>query len=172
MCCDLLDAFEALSPDHPDATLDFAGCGGGEEELIRRIAASPASGRVRYLGRLTGEEVHNILDETNLLICPTRSTFNEGLALVVVEAAIHGVPSLLSSVVPAKDLVADACVEFPADDTGALRDRLEQILSNPSLYRELRARTAQRREIFTDRSKSWGSELYRALVHWPGQAPW
>lgn len=162
---DVLDAFEALAPKHPEITLDFAGSGSAKEELVGRIGSSPAKERVRFLGHLSGGEVHAALAGADLLICPTRSTFREGLALVVVEAAAHGVPSLLSSVVPAKELMPEACVEFPADDVVALRDRLEELLLDASKFDGLCKGASASRDILYDRSRSWGSMLYLSLVH-------
>jgi glycogen synthase len=107
---DLLAAFEALSPDYPDATLEFAGDGNQAQELADTVERSAAP--VRYLGRLSADEVHAKLAQTDLLICPTRSQFNEGLALVVIEAAVHGVPSLVSSNVPAKDLFPGSVLDL------------------------------------------------------------
>lgn len=161
---DLLEAFKALAPRFPDATLAFAGAGSAGAALAGRIAASGCADRVRCLGLLAGAEMHAALDAADLLVCPTRTAFSEGLALVVVEAAVHGVPSLLSSVVPAKDLMAGACAEFPADDTVALQAGLEALLGDPARYRRLAEAARARREIFADRSQSWGSGLYRALI--------
>lgn len=164
---DLLDAFEALAPVHPDIRLDFAGTGSALGPLQARIASSIYSDRMRYLGQLSAPDVHAILDECDLLICPTRSSFNEGLALVVIEAAVHGVPTLLSSVVPAKDIVGDACLVFPADDAAALRDRMNEVIQDPLRFQWLRERVVIGRDAFTDRTRSWGTQLYRAFVHQP-----
>jgi glycosyltransferase involved in cell wall biosynthesis len=155
---DLLDVFEVLAPKHPEITLDFAGSGSAEEELVKRIIRSPARERIRFLGQLSGGDVHTALAGSDLLICPTRST-KEGLALVVPEAAAHGVPSLLSSVVPAKELVPEACIEFPADDTAALRDRLEEVLSSSYKFSDLRNGALKSREMLYERFKSWDSML-------------
>jgi glycogen(starch) synthase len=161
---DLLDAFERVAARYPEARLDFAGAGAAADELVRRIEASPVRGRIRFLGLLSAEQVHRALDGADVMICPTRSSFFEGLAVVVIEAAVHGVPSIVSSVVPAKDLMTDACIEFAADDADALRDSLENILADPSMFRELRDKTLLKRATFMDRSGSWGSELCRALI--------
>jgi glycosyltransferase involved in cell wall biosynthesis len=161
---DLLSAFEALAPRFPDLTLRFAGRGSAEAELARRIANSPVAARISLLGLLDGEGVHRALDAADLLICPTQAVFPEGLALVVVEAAVHGVPTLLSSVVPAKELFPGACVEFNPVEDGALARALTALAQNPDKLRELRDNVARRRDIFLDRRRSWGSQLFRVLL--------
>ncbi|HLQ18973.1 MAG TPA: glycosyltransferase family 4 protein, partial [Tabrizicola sp.] len=115
---DLLSAFAAVAADHPDLTLDFVGSGAASPALSEEIARLSCADRVIAHGVLDARRVHDKLDQTDLLICPSRTS--EGLALVVVEASVHGVPSLLSSLVPAKTLLPGACVEFPAQDVAAM----------------------------------------------------
>lgn len=160
---DLLGAFESVAAHHPDLKLEIVGSGSADAPLRAAIAASPHADRIIFHGQLLAEAVHDRLDSADLLICPTRSNFNEGLALVVPEAAVHGVPTLLSSVVPAKRLLPRACAEFPVDDTAALAAALKRIVNTPAEYEVLCEELAAKRGQFRDRSKSWGSMLYRAL---------
>jgi glycogen(starch) synthase len=159
---DILDAFEALAHKHTDVTLDFAGPGGQAEAFTQRVAASSA--KVRYLGNLAAADVHTALTAADLLICPTQSNFNEGLSLVVVEAAVHGVPSLVSSIVPAKNLFVGACAVFPVDDVDALRTMLDKLLSDDESHSALCRELPSRISLFFDRKKSWGSKFYEALM--------
>jgi glycosyltransferase involved in cell wall biosynthesis len=159
---DLLSAFERLSTRFPDASLDVAGVGTAMDNLAAQVAGSPCRERIRLLGWLQGADVHAALDNADLLVCPTRSS--EGLALVVVEAAAHGVPSVVSSVVPAQDLFPGGCSVFPADDVAALSRRLEDIMADDAAYAALRQAATADAGRFTDRSLSWGSALCRALL--------
>jgi glycogen synthase len=161
---DLLRAFESIAADHPSLSLDFAGSGSADPTLQAAIAASPHAGRIRFHGLLQARDVHHLLDRSDLLICPTRSDFSEGLALVVIEAAVHGVPSLVSSVVPAKTLVPGGCVEFAVDDASALAANLRQIVEAPTRYASLCQAVTSMRDLFRDRSRSWGSMLFGALM--------
>ncbi|MDD7970900.1 glycosyltransferase family 4 protein [Roseinatronobacter alkalisoli] len=161
---DLLGAFDAIAADRPTLTLDIAGTGTADAPLRAAIAASPHAARITFHGQLQARDVHDRLDAADLLICPTRTDFAEGLALVVVEAAVHGVPALLSSIVPAKALLPGACVTFPADDSAALTAALRGIVDTPAEYGALCAALATKRHQFRERSGSWGSMLYRALV--------
>lgn len=161
---DLLGAFAALAKDRPNLELGFAGAGSGEIALKSAIAGSGHSDRVTMHGLLPSMAVHNLLDQSDLLICPTRSDFAEGLALVAIEAAVHGVPTLLSSIVPAKALLPGGCVEFPVDDTSALTERLREVVDDPATYSALRRNAFAQRARFLDRAESWGSQLYRALA--------
>lgn len=161
---DLITAFERVSEAFPESWLELAGSGSAESALAERIGKSSARTRIRVLGLLDAEDVHSALDRADLLICPTRSTFPEGFAKVVAEAAIHGVPSIVSSTIPAADLFPEAHVEFPCDDADALAARLTEIMGDPPAFRELRCRVAAGRDQFLDRGRSWGSTLCQTLL--------
>lgn len=161
---DLLAAFASLADEFADLRLDFAGSGAAEAELRLRIKALGGQDRVRFLGQLSAAGVHAALGQADVLVCPTRSSFHEGLALVVVEAAVHGVPSVLSSVVPAKDLMGEACAEFAADDVAGLTEALRRVAAAPEVYAALRRAVAGKGVMFRDGTLSWGSQLYRAIM--------
>ncbi|GHD98609.1 hypothetical protein U879_14145 [Defluviimonas sp. 20V17] len=160
----LIDVFEQLAAAHPRLSLTIAGSGSADAELSQRIAASPQRDRIAFPGRLNSDQVHVAIAKADLLVCPTMTTFNEGLALVGFEAAAHGVPSVLSSVVPAQDLLADSCIVFEADDPQALAAALSGVIENKHAYRDLCAATAAVRDKIYDRSLSWGSGLFKALA--------
>jgi glycosyltransferase involved in cell wall biosynthesis len=84
--------------------------------------------------------------------------------MVGVEAAAHGVPTLLSSVVPVSDLLGESCIVFEADDEPALHDALERLIVDDSAYQKLLPLVRARRDIFYDKSQSWGSQLGRVLL--------
>lgn len=159
---DLLAAFLTVSADHPDLELAFVGTGSADQALQRAVAASGSS-RITLHGLKRAQDVHRLLDSSDLLICPTRSDCLEGLALVVIEAAVHGVPTLLSANVPAQNFFPGGCTVFPVDNVDALTGNLRALVEDPAHYRSLRATVALQRLQFLDRSGSWGSQLYRAL---------
>lgn len=159
---DLLDSFIALTNIFPDLELVFIGSGQEERELIERIE-DVGSERVSFLGRLGAKDVHSRLAKTDLVVCPTTSDFNEGLLLVALEAASHGVPAVLSSVVPAAELLEDACVVFEADDVSDLTAKISAIIDDRPRY-ELMAKSAYRVSgNMYDRSLSWVSQLVQVL---------
>lgn len=165
----LLEAFASLMRDHPDLSLSFAGAGSADFALRERVEALGSS-RVKLLGRLSAQGIHQAISEADLLVCPTMTSFNEGLAVVGFEAASHGVPSVLSSVVPAKDLLAPCALVFPANDGAALRACLSELIEKDATYAELVRRTADVCDLIYDRSRSWGSQLYLAMLDAVGAA--
>jgi len=159
----LLDAFAAVSASVPGLSLTFAGTGTAEKELEEKIAAT-GSHDVRFVGNLDAKGVHAAIADSDLIVCPTMTTFNEGLALVGFEAAAHGVPSLVSSVVPAADLLGQGCMVFTADDSASLRSALASLTADAERYQRLKAEVVKIRPSLYDRSKSWGSALVSTML--------
>lgn len=159
----LLDAFLGLGEASKKLNLVFAGSGTAEMELKLRIAAS-ASENIQFLGSLDSEGVHKEIAASDLIICPTTSAFNEGLALVGFEGAAHGIPSLLSSVVPAAELLGDGCTVFEADNAEALKKALAILTTDEAVYSGLRQGSMDLRPGLYDRSRSWGSQLCTVLL--------
>ncbi|MBC7139185.1 MAG: glycosyltransferase family 4 protein [Defluviimonas sp.] len=158
----LLDAAAALVPRFPDLELVFAGSGGAAAELEARIAALGQPG-LRFVGRLGSDAVHAAIDAADLVVCPTTSAFNEGLAVVGFEAAAHGVPTLMSSVVPAAETLGAAGRVFEADSQPALRDALAALLEDPEAGARMGAALTELRAALYDRDRSWGMQLARVL---------
>ncbi|OSZ75414.1 glycosyltransferase family 4 protein [Hydrogenophaga sp. IBVHS1] len=161
---DLIEAFSAIADIFPGLSLDIAGTGSANEQVRAAISRAHAPNRIRFHGLLDANAVHALLDTSDLLICPTRLESGEGLALVVIEAGVHGVPSVVSSIVPAKDLLNGACEVFPANDVAALTEVLRALASNNDSLRALSDAALAQRSQFLDRSLSWGTQLYRALL--------
>ncbi|MFN7025209.1 MAG: glycosyltransferase family 4 protein [Pseudorhizobium sp.] len=161
---DLLRAFELIASSHRKPQLFIAGGGSFAEQLQKSVAASPFSHRIHVLGLLDAAAVHNLLNQADLLVCPTRNAFPEGLALVVVEAAAQGVASIASSAVPASELVGEGCLVYPADNVDALAARMAKLIADPTAVAMMQKALVQNRHIYLDRSLSWGSQLGRLLT--------
>lgn len=159
----LLDAFAPLAMRHPNATLTYAGDGDALAALRDRAAAHPAAGRIRVLGRLSAEAVLDAMADGDVLVCPTLSGFNEGLALVCIEAAACGVPSIASTVVPARETLGEACRVHEADSTPALAAAMAELADDPAAYRRAAEAARALGPVFRDPSESWGVHVRRLL---------
>jgi glycosyltransferase involved in cell wall biosynthesis len=159
----LMDVFERLSGQFPDIGLRFVGDGRALEALKERVARSKVRDRVMVTGRLGADMVHEELAKSDLLICPTMSSFPEGLALVCLEAAAHGVPSIVSTAVPAQDVLGPACRVFDADIPEALEVELAAVIGNLDLYHSLAEGARSVSEALWDDSGKWGVQLSRLI---------
>lgn len=67
-----IDTLERLVADGGDYSLTIAGNGEDSKDLIRRIARSPARGRITWLGRVAHDEVPRLLAEHGILLLTSR----------------------------------------------------------------------------------------------------
>lgn len=158
----ILETFGRLKQEFPDLQITFAGSGTAEAELKSEISRI-GDDAITFVGRLNAPEVHEFLDSSDLLLVPTKTTFNEGLAFVVFEAAVHQVPSIVSDVVPAKDYFKDACVVFEADKSEELYSAIKGVVSDPIKYQVIKQRLEETIKEVLESKNNWG-ECIRQLI--------
>ncbi len=86
-----IDAVAALRAQFPDLTLNVVGSGWWGPQLQEYAEAAGVADRVVFTGHVSEAEKHRILAESWLLAFPS---LKEGWGLVVVEAGVHGTPSV------------------------------------------------------------------------------
>jgi glycosyltransferase involved in cell wall biosynthesis len=134
----LLDAF-AIAPQ--EWRLELAGSG-ELESLVRERAG--ADERIRFHGRLDGEAKRAFFSRLDLLVVP--SEWEENAPLVAVEAAVRGLPAVVSDRGGLPE-TPEAEV-FRARDPVALRDAVRRLVETPGLLAERSRALIQRREQF------------------------
>jgi glycosyltransferase involved in cell wall biosynthesis len=140
----LLDAWELVVKDLPEARLTMIGGGTLRDDLRARIAASAAlAGSVELLAPMSRPEVRRHVDDSTCLVLPSRS---EGLGRVVLEAMGRERPVVASAVGGIVELVDSGATGLlvPPEDPGALADALVAVLSDLEHARTL-GREAGRR---------------------------
>lgn len=147
-----LDALAAVLPAHPDTVLDVIGDGWWSERLRRHADDLGVSGHVVFHGHVSEEAKHRILARAALHILPSRK---EGWGLAVIEAGLHGVPTLgYSTSAGLRDsVVADGprATGVLVDSEGGLINTLGHLLDDPALLAELGENARLRAGTF-----SWG----------------
>ena len=123
----LADAWRSAAPRVPEAMLHLVGSGARTSVVERLVADFPE--QTRWTNELSTEEVAAALDDSTLLVLPSRS---EGLGRVIVEALCRGRPVLAAAVGGIRDIVRDGenGVLVPPGDTEALADALVRLLSD------------------------------------------
>jgi glycosyltransferase involved in cell wall biosynthesis len=91
-----LDALAQLEPDIPRFQAFLGGEGPDRGALEARAAASGLTGRVRFLGRLTDDEVAAAYAAADLFVLPTTSL--ECFGIITLEAFARGCPVVATSV--------------------------------------------------------------------------
>lgn len=159
---DLLDAYLQASVGRPTLELRFAGGGtalAALEDAVRRTGRSD----VRCLGQLDRTALASAFDWADVHVCPTRRDFAEGLAKSPLEAALFGVPSILSDAVPARTMMGEAALTVPADDVAGLAGAIMRLADDPKLVARMSAETARLRSVQQDPRFAWGNLVFEAI---------
>jgi glycosyltransferase involved in cell wall biosynthesis len=130
----LAEAWRRAAPQVPGATLHLVGKGTMRDVPAALVAELPE--QARWTESLTTPEVSRAMDESTVLVLPSRS---EGLGRVVVEAFCRGRCVVGSRVGGIPDIVEDGKtgILVPPGDAGALADALVSALSDRGLAERL-----------------------------------
>jgi len=149
----LLEAFALIAAKHPDAYLVLA----GDPDTAEGLAAHRLAGelciadRVRFAGRVdhAGLPAYYALADVYAL-----SSIYEGFGKVLVEAAASGLPVVSTATAGGREVVRDgetgllARMEDPAD----IADKLDRLLSDPALARQMGERAREHAAAHYDRT--------------------
>lgn len=133
----LLEAMPHVLRQVPDASLGIAGFGPEENALRDQVRALGLEAHVRFLGAVPQSRLPDLYRRAALFVAPfvqAGSGDQEGLGLVVVEAAGCGCPIVVGNVPAVRDVLGDqhpACVD-PRDPTG-LATALVNVLVDPDV---------------------------------------
>jgi glycosyltransferase involved in cell wall biosynthesis len=140
----LVGAFETLDADW---RLVLAGSAGyGSEEILARIAASPAAGRISVLGYITPAELASWYARCSVFAFPS---LDEGFGMPVLEAMAAGAPVLTSDRSALPEVAGDAALLVDPGNQEALGQALRALTESEDLRRDLAHRGSLRAQLFT-----------------------
>ena len=160
-----LHALAVVLPDHPGTVLDIIGDGWWSENLRRCAEDLGVTGNVVFHGHVTEEIKHRLLAGAAVHLMPSAK---EGWGLAVVEAGLHGVPTIgYVSSDGLRDSVVDGRTGLLADSEGGLITALAGLLDDPDRRRELGDAARERAHNFSWNltGEAWKSLLER--IHRP-----
>ena len=135
---DILEAAEILiNEGYPQVKWIIAGSGSDEYQLKVEIERRNLSSHFELKGQLRRSDLTEELIKATATITPTRAGFAEGLAKAPLESLIAGIPALLSSVVPAAEVVKNAAIVFEPSSPTEIASSIRQLLEAPSYYNSL-----------------------------------
>ena len=166
----LLAAIERLAPKNPAVEWIIVGADNGRHgaslsptERWRRIHRSAAwMDRVRFRGPVDDEELHRLLDASDLVVLPSRF---ESFGLVMAEAMMHGRPLVSTSAGGIREVVRNGLdgVLVPPGDVESLASAVEELLADTDLRLRLGRNGRERFEaaLTIDRAAEQLSELIK-----------
>lgn len=157
----LVDAFRAVADARPEIDLVVCGRRGESfDDVVARIRARGLEPRVHVLFDVPHERAIGWLDAARLLVLPSR---NEPFGLVVLEAAVLGVPVVATSVCGVVDVVPrNLLAVVPPDDAAALADAILVTLNDEAAARSRAAELGR----FVEARLSWSAaaDAYAAFA--------
>jgi len=142
----LLRALAELARRGVDFHLDIVGVDTLDGEVQRLATRLGLDDHVRFLGFRTQRELHPLMSAAHLLVMSSR---HETGPLVLLEAAIAGVPTAGTRVGHLAEWSPAAALAVPPGDDTALADAIERLLADEDLRLQL-AWSAQRRAMRED----------------------
>jgi glycosyltransferase involved in cell wall biosynthesis len=125
-----LDLFVKIAGDFPELELVFAGPDGGSREMLeRKVRAAGLEARVHFTGMLTGDEKWQALTSAEVFVLPSQT---EGHSLAVLEAALSGVPMVISEGCEFPELVEAGGAVFWDEGTC-----LRNLIANPEVAKAM-----------------------------------
>jgi glycosyltransferase involved in cell wall biosynthesis len=156
----LLDAFEEVARERPDATLVLAG-GRGPDLAAITARTRDLGERVLLPGYLPRRELLALVAGARALAFPSLA---EGFGLPVLEAFAAGTPVVTSSRGSLAEVAGDAALIVDPEDTASIAAGLRRIVSDDALALELSARGRERAARFTwQRTAADTLEVYRSI---------
>lgn len=136
---DQVQAFEIAKRRIPALTLIMAGSTEGAygRRVLAYIANSPYRNDIHIEGKVSNERKTELMQKSHVFVV---TSVKEGWGLVVTEAASQGTPAVVYDVDGLRDSVRDGRTGFICGtNPQALAEGIEQLLTDPRQYEDLRA---------------------------------
>ncbi len=160
----LLSAFQQLLDHyHPEVDLALAGAPGWlTDEVYALVNRLGLTGSVRFLGRVSDEELIWLYSGARMLVLPS---LYEGFGLPPLEAMACDCPVIVSNVSSLPEVVGDAGLLFDPLDTDALTVAMWRMLSDDDLRQEMVVKGRKRAACFSwERAARETLDLYRRVA--------
>jgi glycosyltransferase involved in cell wall biosynthesis len=159
----LLQAVRSLHARGLRFQTSIVGDGPERATLEAGVKADAFGAEVRFLGRLTEDEVSALLHRACVLVVP--SLGGEVFGMVVLENMARGIPVIASDIGAFVEVMGDTGVAFKTGDAKDLAVQLAEVLENPELRDRLAAASARRAAEFSMRNMVEGhARIYRRLA--------
>ena len=142
---------------------ELCGTGADFQALQSRHEALGLGETVVLRGWTSLQDLAGVYGRSHAAIVPTRSTFQEGLAMTAAEAVLAGRPIITNPVVPALEILRSAALEAKTNDPGSHRSCVERLARDPTIYARLCAACSGLKGQFYDRELGLAAVLRRAL---------
>ena len=160
----LIDALPTVIEAFPEVKLLIVGTGYLEKKLKEYVKSFQLEDHIIFTGH--SENVYEMLEHMDVFVLPSRS---EGLAIVLLEAMVMGLPVVASGVGGIPEVVTDGQtgILVPPKNPSALAEAIVYLLSSPEQARRMGLRGKEKvfREFHPSKFVKEHEELYEDLSH-------
>ncbi len=154
-------AMPQIVAENPRAALLLVGGGPMETALRAQAEASPAAGRIRFVGRVPHAEVERYYALVDLTLYPRKAMRLTELVtpLKPLEAMAQGKLVAASDIGGHRELIADGDTGtlFASDDPAAIAAAIASVFARRAQWPQMRARARR----FVERERNWASNIRR-----------
>jgi glycosyltransferase involved in cell wall biosynthesis len=162
---DILQMAREIENRYP-ALVRWEICGRGNDfdELSRRHQELALNGIVNLRGWTSLDDLIGVYAQSHASIVPTRSSFEEGLAMTAAEAILAGRPLITNPVVPALEILRSACVAAETNDPQSHLNAVLKLATDDECYRRACMACSGYQNQFYDRSFGLATVLNKVFV--------
>jgi glycogen synthase len=162
---DLIDIARKVEDRAPGLVKwDVCGAGPDLEKLRIRRDAAGLQGIVELHGHVLPSQMSEVIARNHASIVPTKSSFEEGMALSAIEPVLANRPVITSSVVPAWEVLGGACLKAEVDDIESYAAQVLRLAKSPEDYRLAASACAEFKEPFLNGELGFAAALSRAFA--------
>lgn len=143
----LIDAFNRLIKIRPEFSLVIAGKTGWlYEDIFQKVKNLGIEKKVIFTGHVPDEELTWLYKNA---FCLVMHSFYEGFGIPILEAMANGCPVISSFTSSLPEVGGDACLYFDPQNPADLLDKLNQLINNDNLRKELIEKGRERIKLFS-----------------------
>ncbi len=143
----------------------IVGSGSAAESLTHQVEEKKLGHVVRVEGRIPNEAVAlETFSWAHAMIVPTTSEFCEALPMVAAESILAGRPVVVSTVVPAWEVLDGAAIKAETDSVESFVEAFRKLALDPSYYDACRQATLTVQSQFCDAANGLGNVIGRAIL--------
>jgi glycogen synthase len=149
----------------------IVGSGSASQELQQQVSDRGLSHVVEVEGRIPDEQkALETFNWAHAMIVPTTSTFCEALPMVAAESVLAGRPVVVSTVVPAWQVLGSAAIKAETDNVESFVEAFRKLASDQKYYEECQRATAAVQSQFYDAQQGLGNVIGRAVIKLNGDS--
>lgn len=143
----LIHAFVIVKKTHPDLSLVIAGKKGWlYDEIFETVTKLGLEKSVIFTGYISEKEKNELYKNAAAFVLPS---LYEGFGNTALEALSQGTPMLVSNNSSLPEVCGDACLYFDPTDTIDIAKKIDQILSDQRLRKDIKTKGKERVKQFS-----------------------